>query len=438
MDRLGTLDAAFYFAESAHEPLHVGAAVMCAGPAPGLPELRRAVGRLLDGFPRYRRRVREAPPGRPYWEDHPGFDVRAHVDEAGLPPGETGLTPAAVAFFEAPLDLSVPPWRMRLLTGLADGRWALLAKAHHCAVDGVGGIGLLVALFGEDGAEGRAPEWVPQRRPGRIRTVAGGVADALRSAVAPPVRFPSPGPGPYGAGLARMARSVRPSALPDPKAECHYRSWEAFSVNASGAGRAMPGPTLNDLVLGAATAGYREFLQARRLPLADVTCVVPVSVRDPGADAGPGNRVSAVLLDLPCAEPDPRTALAAIQRRMTDLKNTRQARTGQILLDLAGRAPFLLPAAVRASRVLSRPVLRTVVTNIPGPADPLRLLGRDVLELYPYVPIGAGTETSIAVVSYRDRLHFGVTGLRTPGPGIPELSRAIASAWHTLTAPPSR
>ncbi|GAB2855467.1 hypothetical protein GCM10022221_63750 [Actinocorallia aurea] len=102
MDRLEALDAACYFAESAREPLHVGAAVVCSGPAPGLGELGVAVGGLLGAFPRYRRRVREAAPGRPYWEGDPAFDVRAHLDEAALPPGSDDLASAACPFFEAP------------------------------------------------------------------------------------------------------------------------------------------------------------------------------------------------------------------------------------------------------------------------------------------------------------------------------------------------
>ena len=34
-----------------------------------------------------------------------------------------------------------------LLDGLADGRWALVWKTHHCLVDGVGSVGIIDLLL---------------------------------------------------------------------------------------------------------------------------------------------------------------------------------------------------------------------------------------------------------------------------------------------------
>ncbi|WP_460307242.1 WS/DGAT domain-containing protein [Actinocorallia aurea] len=267
---------------------------------------------------------------------------------------------------------------------MADGRWALLAKVHHCAVDGVGGIGLLVALFGE-GADA-------------ARNTRPGFRDARTAASGPPPVTSRTGSG---------RPSPRPSARRRPDRAVTGRAW-------------------------------RVWPPACTIVPHDVACLMPVSVRGPGDDAGRANRISAVLLDLPCAEPDPKAAAQTIRRRTADLKDTRQARTGQLLLDLIGRSPVLLPVAVRLGLSFARPVLRTVVTNVPGPSGSLRLLGRDVHAVHPYVPIGASVETSIAVVSYRGRLHFGVTGLRGPGPGVAELARGIASAWGTVTDRRSR
>ena len=41
-----------------------------------------------------------------------------------------------------PLDLTRPPWQLHVITGLAGGRFALVAKFHHALCDAYGAIGL--------------------------------------------------------------------------------------------------------------------------------------------------------------------------------------------------------------------------------------------------------------------------------------------------------
>jgi diacylglycerol O-acyltransferase len=51
-----------------------------------------------------------------------------------------------------------------------------------------------------------------------------------------------------------------------------------------------------------------------------------------------------------------------------------------------------------------------VVTNVPGPQLPLYVLGRELLGLYPMVPLAENTALGIAIMSYNGRLGFGLTG----------------------------
>jgi len=63
-----------------------------------------------------------------------------------LPDGtsEPELIPFAMREFAPMLDRNRPLWEMHLFRGLANGRSAVLWKVHHCLVDGVSGMELLV------------------------------------------------------------------------------------------------------------------------------------------------------------------------------------------------------------------------------------------------------------------------------------------------------
>jgi len=64
--------------------------------------------------------------------------------------------------------------------------------------------------------------------------------------------------------------------------------------------------------------------------------------------------------------------------------------------------------------VLARPLTwNLVVSNVPGPQAPFYLLGRRMLEVYPFVPLSPqGHALSIGVVSYDGGVFFGLVGDR--------------------------
>src|ERR1019366_6597756 len=119
MNRMSTLDAEFYFAEHADAPLHMGSVAVFDGPVPEYRDIVSTVpGQLL----------------RPVWADDEHFQIRHHVRHVKVPApgGDEQLRTVAAKLFARRLDLSRPLWEEWLLTGLADGRWAILSKVHHC------------------------------------------------------------------------------------------------------------------------------------------------------------------------------------------------------------------------------------------------------------------------------------------------------------------
>jgi Wax ester synthase/diacylglycerol acyltransferase catalytic domain/WS/DGAT C-terminal domain len=150
-EHLTPLDATFLELEEADESahMHIGG-IMVFDPLPngGTPtreELRRHLAARLGQLPRYGQRLSQPHTGGlswPTWDDDPAFDLSAHIGRAALPApgGCEELREWASDFFSQRLDRHRPLWEMAIVEGLADGRWALAHKTHHCMVDGVGSV----------------------------------------------------------------------------------------------------------------------------------------------------------------------------------------------------------------------------------------------------------------------------------------------------------
>jgi len=50
------------------------------------------------------------------------------------------------------------------------------------------------------------------------------------------------------------------------------------------------------------------------------------------------------------------------------------------------------------------------VTNVPGPQFPLYLMGREMLDVFPMVPLAPNQALGVAIMSYNGRLNFGLVG----------------------------
>jgi len=69
--------------------------------------------------------------------------------------------------------------------------------------------------------------------------------------------------------------------------------------------------------------------------------------------------------------------------------------------------------------------INTVTTNVPGPQFPLYMLGHQMIEAYPFVPIFGSVRISIAIFSYLGGLNFGVTADYDSAPDIEVLCDGI-------------
>ena len=341
---------------------------------------------------------------------------------------------------------------MWLVEGLEEGRWAIISKVHHCMVDGVGGSDLMTGLFDlspEARSPGGRPTAIPlpaaEPEPSRsallLRAVAGTATEQVRQVVRLPcavrrgarattVRFFRDLP----AYVRRLGAGAGATSLNGPTSPHRRWSWAHADLDAARRAGEVLGGTVNDVVLAAVARGFRDLLAERHELGRDtvVRAMVPVSIRLPGEGGSLTNRVSAVLVSLPCGEPDPVRRLELIRGQSAALKESRQAVGPALAIRALGLVPTVLAVTAHAALRLRQPYVHTITTNVPGPSVPLYAMGRKLVAIYPYVPLAAGMRVSIGVVSYLDTLFFGVTADFDAMPDLETLTHGVRRGLDEL------
>jgi diacylglycerol O-acyltransferase len=455
-DRLTGLDSSFLHLERDSAHMHVAGCMVFEGPAPPHEELLAQVRSRLHLVPRYRQRLAFVPmnQGRPVWVDDPHFKLDFHVRHTALPrPGTNEeLKRLAGRVFSQPLDRDRPLWELWLVEGLADGRFALLSKTHHALVDGVSGVDIATVLF--DASPEPMPvappehEWVPRPMPSGAqlladallertiapREVARGVRAALRGPRAVAGRA-----GQALAGVGAMAWSGLRAAPASPfnvRIGPHRRfTWVNAELSQFKAIKNALGGTVNDVVLAVVTGALGRYMRMHGEPTegVELRAMVPVSVRADVERGALGNRVAAMWAPLPVGVLDPAERLHTVSEAMQEVKASGQAVGAEVLTALSGFAPPTIMS--QAARLQARQRLfNLVVTNVPGPQLPLYLLGRELLAIYPMVPLAENTALGIAIMSYNGQLNFGLVADFDALPDLEALADELRSAIEELVA----
>jgi len=457
MDRLNPLDALFVDAEDEdqHTSMAIASIAVFEGPCPSHENVLAALAGRLPLVPRYRQKLRTVPLrlGRPVWVEDPHFDLRYHVRRTALPApgGDQQLADLMARVMSQRLDRDHPLWEYWVAEGLAQDRWALISKLHHCMVDGISGTDLYRVIF--DSSPEPAPPAVDNRtvggEPSPLQLAAQAALDtvllpvrearALGSAAADPGRAVRQAAGTVRA-IAKLAPALRPatgSSLSGRIGQQRRYTWARSSLDDVKKIKQALGGTVNDVVLTAISGGFRDLLLARgEQPEPHmIRSLVPVSLRAPGEENIYENRVSAVLADLPVQVADAVERLVAVQAELQTLKATNEAQVGEALVTLGRYTPFpLVSWWIRLAFGLPQREIVTVTTNVPGPRQPLYGMGRRLLEIIPYVPIATTVRIGISIFTYCGNVTFGITGDFASSPDLDVLARGIENGISELLA----
>ena len=472
MKQLTGLDVSFLLMETANTYGHVNGLSIYERPSEDFDpfaEVRKRLGIMVGHLEPLRRKVVEVPfeLDRPYWVEDNEFDLDYHVRHIGLaPPGAADQLAEQVArIVGRRMDRSRPLWEAYVIEGLADGRWALLQKTHHATIDGASGV-IMLKMFTDDAADSVYPlthrEWVGEEPPSRgdmlqraaknlavnpirqarlslnivrdladaagissvsdlasqARSTLGSIArradsDSDRSDESVSLPLTSAPPTPWNASVTPHRRfAMRSTALENLKVL-----------------KTATGGTLNDVVMAICTGALRNYLiEKDALPDGPLRAMVPVSIRTGDEEDPWTNRVSAIVADLPtnCDDPIERVALCR------EAMNVGKQQFDLMPADALGQAtdytsPVVAASAVRlvsrlklADRVNSP--INVVISNVPGPREPLYFAGAKLDAYIPVSTISDGVGLNITVHSYDDRMDFGLISDR----------ELVPDLWHLV------
>ena len=195
------------------------------------------------------------------------------------------------------------------------------------------------------------------------------------------------------------------------------------------------GTSVNDVILALVTATIRRYLELHgdRVKGRELRMMVPVNLRGSDGPSELGNRISLVPVTIPLDIRNPRKLLAAVQKRTELLKRAHTAE----LVSLAGGLLGMFPnsAQALAGHIISRlpfTPFNMVCTNVPGPQQPLYLLGHKMLCLYPYVPVGGEMALNCAILTYDGTAYFGFSGCAHAVPDLRRLETFLKVSFAEL------
>lgn len=393
-------------------------------------ELAGIVEDRFLSIPRFRQRLvvprRGAGRGRrPYWEVDPTFDLAHHllVSELPAPGGDAELREAISALMGQAPDYDRPLWRFHLIQGFQGGS-VIVPRLHHCLGDGIALMLVLLSLTDLESVDrAGAPENpfrtlfrgvledARQVREAAERVMPEGMrlmlhpADALRSV------------GAWARGAA-FTGALGKLALrkPDPKTALKGQLCAGKRVAWSGPipvarvrdiQRALGG-TINDVLVTAVAGGLRRYLEERGSPVGArlaFRAAVPVNLRPLEQMSELGNQFGLVFLTLPVGIVDPRERLAAVRRRMRSLRASAEPLVVLRVLAAMGRLPLALQ---KIGVSLFGAKATAVLTNVPGPREPLFISGRKIREIFFWVPQAGHLGIGISIFSYAGAVRIGI------------------------------
>ncbi len=477
MQQLSGMDASFVYFETPATPMHVaGVSIYDPSTAPGgtvtFKGILASFQERLHLARTFRQKMVQVPMNldHPYWVEDKDFDLEFHVRHIALPqPGDWRQLCIQVARLHSRmLDLSRPLWETYVIEGLdhvegvPPGSFALLQKTHHAAIDGVSGMEMTSAIHDltpEPQPPGTIDTWQGEDDPSPLTLLS---RAALNNGTRPMhfgrvVARTVPGLGRVTNQLRRRQLQLPSTSAPRTPFNGTVSAHRVVDARRFDLGEirrmknAVEGATVNDVVLAIVGGGLRAYLLRRaELPAEPLLAMAPISVRTESEKGSQGNQVSSMVVSVASNIADPLERLTAVRESTHQAKEFTRAVGARTLTDYSQFIPGGLAAL--ASRTASRfemanrvdPAANCVVTNVPGPREPLYFAGAKLVTMFGMGPIGDGLGLMHPVTSYVDELVIAVTSCREMLPDPAVYAQCLQDSYDELAeatvarTPPSK
>ncbi|MBK8321238.1 MAG: wax ester/triacylglycerol synthase family O-acyltransferase [Betaproteobacteria bacterium] len=466
MKPLSGLDSAFLYLESPEVPMHVGSLNLVEVPArqraKWVEKAREHIGKRLHLAPVLTRRLATLPfdLASPVWVEDREVDLGWHVQRVRLPkPGTQAQLEKLVAKLHAePLDRTRPLWRFYLIEGLASGDIGWYSKVHHAALDGAAGVQLAQALLDASAIPRKLPK-APARKLDETPGVPALLGVAVRKSAGEVAKLVGTLPEVFrllkvsslkvsdtfspGQGDSHRRLPMGP-ATPINVAITAKRAYATVSIPLAEvkAIAKRHGAKLNDVVLALVSGALRRYLAHHgAVPRKPLVAAVPVSLRAEG-DTAYSTRATMVLANLATHLADPLERLASIRASAGKAKAITGAAKSVIPTDFVSiGAPWLLAAAAKAYGYTQglkawTPLANVIVSNIPGPQEPLFLAGGRLRTYWPVSIVTHGIGLNVTVESYCGSLDFGLLAAANAVPDLDRFAQALVESHAELRSLP--
>ncbi|MEH6592300.1 MAG: wax ester/triacylglycerol synthase family O-acyltransferase [Halioglobus sp.] len=471
MQQLSPMDAAFLYLENESTHAHgtfvwIYDASDCEDTAVSRKALMDHMASRLSVSPIFTRRVHRLPLDfdYPYWVDDEGFELLYHVRETSMPVDGTWTDFCSLVsgVHSQPLDQKHPMWEMTLvpelndIPGLPPRCFAILGKFHHVAIDGATGMDIITRIHDcPDVAEQEIARPAartahkPGLRDGLFRAAVRNVAALdkildLMGAKTRPVSEDDDSPTP--------AVESTPADLPDEppgipqtvfnqgvgdESAWDSRSFDLEDIKALR--KAVPGATVNDVLLAICGGGLRNYLIAvNELPEAPMKAGCPVNIRTAEEAGTGGNKISAMIVNMHTDIEDPLERLAAITLSSAAAKYRASQRGSRKVLDLVSIVPaqaqaLLGHAVSAATRKIHRAFqFNCSVSNLPGPQQDLHIMGGRLQTIGAAMPVMNGFGLFLGLTTCAGKLSISMSSSTNILPEPSQLGDAMEQAYREL------
>ncbi len=396
--------------------------------------LIKHIGDRLHLVPRYLQKVVPDPYliGHPTWETDDAFDIENHIFKITQKKAltEKELIEIAGETLTTVMDRNKPLWEFYVVENYGKGRSALIAKVHHCMVDGISGVDLIKVLFGitPDTTAPPKPETVAEDKPKLeplqqfFDSLMGGMQESINRLTDMQMGLMQLGSTlinpqtvealPHVSGV--LPAITTPAPLLPFNGKCsgtRKLAWSEFSFKDARTIRTTLGGSVNDVVLTVLSEAVARYCKHHNFPTKDqiVRFMVPVSLRQKEQQGALGNLISILPVEIPLDIKELPHRFKYVNQKTALMKSTNLAVGLLTIASFYSILPAPIQAGIGAIADLPFPPFNMVATNVPGPQVPLYLAGRKMLAQYPYVPIGFGLGLGCAILSYNQTLYFGLS-----------------------------